>query len=209
VDPRPIQGGLQTFLTYINPFNPSVLILCNARGGYVGMLQRTIIPSRADYEGIKRDMGAARKHEADMFRTIGLRHTDKAVAKTEMHRNNAEIIQQSIDGLTPADRRAHARPAGRGGVSPAEIRRGVRHSDGAPIDQPAEPSVSLSASSPLRGGRGQGEVDPLSRSPGGEGRPAHHSRSGEGEGEVELAARPERNPSPKSNSLTLEDLADL
>lgn len=106
----------QSFLTFVNPFNPSALYACDARGGYLGEFPRIIASCRNDLDSLHRQMGKVKHYEAQALAAIAGRHVDKAQEKIQMHQKNADVIQQSIDGLTPADRKRQ-RSAGRGGLT--------------------------------------------------------------------------------------------
>jgi hypothetical protein len=100
LDGRRLRHG-QTYLTLINPFNPTQLHLFNASRAYIGAIPRDFAPCRSDLDAVRRKMGEVRKDENERLVELGLRHIDKAREKTEMHEHNHAVASgyESIDQL--------------------------------------------------------------------------------------------------------------
>lgn len=93
----PVGHGLQSLmqsgtLGYLNPFNPVLLVLADSQGRYIGETTLQETPNRADVESLKRQMGAAKKEEADRLAPVAARAADLARAKTQMHRHNTDVL---------------------------------------------------------------------------------------------------------------------
>jgi len=86
----------EKFLTFLNPYRPDALVLTDVKGRVVGVLDRQDVPSRSDYVGVERQLGAARHEERERLLEIGVRHIDKADRKLQMHRNNLALARGEI-----------------------------------------------------------------------------------------------------------------
>jgi hypothetical protein len=82
----------EKYLTYLNPFSPTELVLCNAKGGYVGSCQPWASPCHSDVERIHRQMGMARKIEAELLAPVARRGADLSREKLAMHQHNAAVL---------------------------------------------------------------------------------------------------------------------
>jgi hypothetical protein len=80
------------FLVYHSPLNPDRLVLTDAKGAYVGTLERQIVPTRADTNAVIRQLGEARKEEAALLAPVVGRAAPVAAANRDMHRNNARVV---------------------------------------------------------------------------------------------------------------------
>jgi len=85
----------EKYLTYLNPFNPTELILCNAKGAYLETVYPWASPCRSDVEAVHRQMGQARKIEAELLAPVARRGAELAREKLEMHRHNADVLGSS------------------------------------------------------------------------------------------------------------------
>lgn len=95
----------EKYLTYLNPFAPTELILCTAKGGYIGTCSPWNSPCRSDVESIHRQMGLVKKIEAELLAPVARRGAALARETLEMHRHNAAILQSSLTRPTPSDPR--------------------------------------------------------------------------------------------------------
>lgn len=89
------------YLVYLNPHNPDRLILTDARGRYLGGLDRQYSPCRADVAAVHRELGAAKREEAARLAPVVTRALPLAEANRDRHRHNLAIL----DGqpVTPAE----------------------------------------------------------------------------------------------------------
>jgi len=87
----------EKFLTYLNPFSPTELIVCNTQGGYLGTCLPWASPCRSDTEAIHRQMGQAKHIEAQLLAPVARRGAEVAREKLEMHRHNASILAAGND----------------------------------------------------------------------------------------------------------------
>jgi hypothetical protein len=82
------------FLTYLNPHNPDRLILTDARGRYLGGLDRQHTPTRSDVQAVHRQLAQARHEEAERLAPVSARALPIVKARTEMHRHNLAIADR-------------------------------------------------------------------------------------------------------------------
>jgi hypothetical protein len=80
------------FLVYLNPHNPNRLILTDAKGRYLGGLDRQETPNRADVEAVHRQLAAAKREEAARLAPVVTRALPLAEAKRDLHRHNLSVI---------------------------------------------------------------------------------------------------------------------
>ncbi len=114
IDPDPMhfiarnsEGRLpegERYKCFLNPFDPSHLVACDARLRPVAVCQRYVAPCRADAEGVKRVMGQAKAAEAEAIQRAGLRQIGEAKAIVAMREHNAAVINPQ----TPAERKFEA-----------------------------------------------------------------------------------------------------
>ncbi len=70
----------ETYLTYVNPFDPSELHVCRAgagRGGYLGVCPQWQTVCRNDADALHRQMGAAAHAEKELLLPLNARHADQ------------------------------------------------------------------------------------------------------------------------------------
>lgn len=82
----------EKFLTVLNPYDPSHLLLFDARGAFIGAAPRLHSVCRADTEAVQREMGRAAKTEAALLAPLRARHMAEAREKLARHENNAKIL---------------------------------------------------------------------------------------------------------------------
>lgn len=83
----------QKFLTYLNPHNLDQLILTDAQGRYLGVLERQETPCRADVERVHRQLAAAKHEEAQRLAPVVTRALPLAESRRDMHQNNARVFE--------------------------------------------------------------------------------------------------------------------
>ncbi len=101
------------YLTYCNPFAPGKLIVCDAKGRFVGACPAYDVASRADAEAVQRQMGLERKIEREKLAPlarIGARMA-REFALAGLHL--APVFQQPEDAVD-----VRGRPAGRAAGAP-------------------------------------------------------------------------------------------
>lgn len=84
----------ETYQAFINPFAPDMLFVRDAKGRYLGESRRIHAPCRGDVEAVARAMGEAAKRESTLLAPLRARHMARARAKLEIHRANAETLQE-------------------------------------------------------------------------------------------------------------------
>ncbi len=88
-------GAGETYLTFCNPFDPGVLHVCKAgsgRGAYIGTCKRWENVSRADLDGLHRQMGAAAAEETRRLLPFRVRHQDEMRQRTSDAKWNAAVL---------------------------------------------------------------------------------------------------------------------
>jgi hypothetical protein len=81
------------YRAYLNPFNPTYLILTNIKdNSFVAELPRQERSSWSDIKGIQRQIGAAQKEMNERLAALGLRHIERARKRAADARHNAEIL---------------------------------------------------------------------------------------------------------------------
>lgn len=91
----------ERFLTYQIPFSPDTLILADAKGAFVGTLQRQNIPRLDDVDGIAASIKYQKKAEAELLAPGARRAIPLARAQVEMRQNNRAVFQGQA--VTPAE----------------------------------------------------------------------------------------------------------
>jgi hypothetical protein len=85
------------FLTYLNPFKPNKLILTDPRDNkYIGEIPRQNIPSWADAEAVRKELGAARHELAERLKPLNTRHADRTRKRAEDTAHNTAIIASAL-----------------------------------------------------------------------------------------------------------------
>ncbi len=82
----------QTYLTFVTPFWPEIMVVGDAKGRFLGVCQRYCEPNRADAEAIQRQMGQARHYEAEQMAPVAVYRKDTAARRAEMHRHNGAVL---------------------------------------------------------------------------------------------------------------------
>ncbi len=82
----------ERYLTILNPFEPSFLYVCNARGGYLGAAPRWESVSRGDAEALHRACGRAAKVEAALLAPVARRGAEVTRRRIDDARHNAGIL---------------------------------------------------------------------------------------------------------------------
>jgi hypothetical protein len=81
------------YRAYLNPFNPTYLILTNIKdNSFVAELPRQERSSWSDIKGIQRQIGAAQTEMNERLAALGLRHIERARKRAADARHNAEIL---------------------------------------------------------------------------------------------------------------------
>lgn len=101
-----LQEG-QTYQTFINPFRPDVLFVCDAKLRYLGTAAEWDKVRRYDSDGLERALKRASKALAEKRADLDERHAPEAEARLARMRNNADLADQAAGG--PERRRAEAR----------------------------------------------------------------------------------------------------
>ena len=82
----------ERYRAYINPFRPDRLLLCDARGRYIGAVPAIERASRADADALRRACGRAAKIEADLMAPVIKGNRRIIEQQTADRRHNAAII---------------------------------------------------------------------------------------------------------------------
>ena len=96
------QPGLkagETYLTYLNPFNPAALVVCNARGGYLATCTRWDGACDGDVAAIKEEQKKVARLEANLIKPIARRGVGIARDRVEMHRANAALLAEAGESV--------------------------------------------------------------------------------------------------------------
>jgi len=80
------------FTIVVNPMSPHTAHLFNARGGWVGVIDAWQTVRRDDVEGLKRQMGAARKIEAELLAPLAATGAKLIQQRLDDAQHNAEVI---------------------------------------------------------------------------------------------------------------------
>lgn len=88
---RTLQEG-ETYLTHLNPFDPSLLFVSDAKGQYLGACSRWEKIARSDVDALHRQMGAARKLEAQRLAPLAARGAEITRQRIADARHNAGIL---------------------------------------------------------------------------------------------------------------------
>jgi hypothetical protein len=82
----------ETYLTFVNPFDFSKMIVCDARGGYIGTCDRVVPPSKARPEDLYPAMGEAAHTEKIRLAGFRARHAGTVAQRTEDEAWNDKVI---------------------------------------------------------------------------------------------------------------------
>jgi len=80
------------FTCVVNPMSPNTAHLFNARGGWVGVVTVWQTVQHDDIEGLKRQMGAARKVESELLTPLAATGARMIKARIEDAQHNAEVL---------------------------------------------------------------------------------------------------------------------
>jgi hypothetical protein len=123
--PGRLLGG-ETYLFHVNPFNPREIYVSRAgakAGAFLGTCQRWEAPSKDDVDALHRQMGAARKMEAELLAPVARRGAELIRRRIEMHQHNAGVLAGAA--ITEPERALAARVRGEKGdigeMIPAQI----------------------------------------------------------------------------------------
>ncbi len=97
----------ETYNTLLDPFDPSRLIVLDARFALVGVLSEQIVTSHADMETAHRAMGQAAHSEAVAMLPYRMRHADKEGEAERAKARNAELLSGMV--ATPEERAVRER----------------------------------------------------------------------------------------------------
>jgi hypothetical protein len=97
------------WVTYLMPFEPITLVVCDRKVRFVGTCSRRPVPRRDDLDGVRRSMGEARNAEACVLAPLMARHAREATEMTEMHQHNAEMLGAGTAGERAEGRRIEER----------------------------------------------------------------------------------------------------
>jgi hypothetical protein len=82
----------ETFLCYVNPFDPQALVACKADGSVIGECGLWDAPCRADIDAIQKKLGEAKQWESQALQKLGIRNIERATARAAMHAHNASVL---------------------------------------------------------------------------------------------------------------------
>jgi hypothetical protein len=82
----------ESYKTFCNPFDTRFLLVCDARGRYIGRCERVVKVCRADDEGLQRAMGQAAHANAARARTFLARNAGLAYERMETDQYNQKIL---------------------------------------------------------------------------------------------------------------------
>jgi hypothetical protein len=93
----------ETYQTFCNPFDLRELVVCDAKGGFLGVCKRLENTCRNDLEGLKRAMGAAAHAEKVRLDPYRARHAGEVEAKQADEEHNALVLAGAA--MLPAEKR--------------------------------------------------------------------------------------------------------
>jgi hypothetical protein len=85
----------ETYLTFCNPFDTRYLLVCDARGSYIGRCLRVDRASRADDEALTMAMGQAAHVNALRARSFLARNAAQVAHRVEAEEVNAAVIAEA------------------------------------------------------------------------------------------------------------------
>ncbi len=88
----------ETYNTFVNPFDPTKLFVCDARLRYIGVCTRQVAVSRADTHAIVRAMGEAAHNESVRLAEYRLRHESEADDAEAIRSQNAMALKKITSG---------------------------------------------------------------------------------------------------------------
>ncbi len=95
------------YKTFVNPFAPDTLFVCDLKGGYIGECSRTRRAQNDDPQAVARACGAAEGREAEMLEPFRKRGMDAAREKLARHKNNARVVGDAP--ITPEEKEVKRR----------------------------------------------------------------------------------------------------
>lgn len=101
----------EKFTCFVNPFQPTALVACDAKLRVVAVCPPVAMPARNDREGMRRAMGQAAHWEAKALEPVRERHAEQAQALEFMRTHNEAVRKQprvkpapvSTAGITAED----------------------------------------------------------------------------------------------------------
>ena len=84
-----------TYLTHVNPFDPSRLFISatgSKTGAYIGVCKRVESICRSDTDALVRQVGRSRKREAELLRPVARRGADIMRREIEIAKNNTRVL---------------------------------------------------------------------------------------------------------------------
>jgi len=85
----------ETYLTFILPSDPRVMILCREDGGVHGFVRAQTIASRGDVNGVRRSMGEVNHIRSMQEAPVLARHTDQRDGQLAMRAHNDALIAEA------------------------------------------------------------------------------------------------------------------
>lgn len=82
----------ETYLTFVNPFDPRGMIVCDAREAFIGVAPRLDVARRCNPEEIARSMGRAAHEESLRLEAYRARHSGDVARKEEDEAFNTRLI---------------------------------------------------------------------------------------------------------------------
>lgn len=90
----------EEYLTFINPFNPSVMFVLGLNGSYIGVCREWVIPSRTDKDAVMRDYGKIQgMYTKEIQRVNRLKGAKQQQERNSRMLENTEILK----GITQED----------------------------------------------------------------------------------------------------------
>lgn len=113
----------ETYLTFVNPFDPRGMIVCDAREAFIGVAPRLDLARRCDPEEIARSMGRAAHEEALRLEEYRARHAIDVAHKAEDEAVNHKILSGApvLDEEKAAAERIRAEEGGLADITPEPV----------------------------------------------------------------------------------------
>lgn len=84
----------EEYLTFINPFNPSVMFVLGLNGSYIGVCREWVIPSRTDKDAVMRDYGKIQgMYSKEIQRVNRLKGVKQQQERNSRMLENTEILK--------------------------------------------------------------------------------------------------------------------
>ena len=101
IDGRWLPPG-ETYLTFLNPYAPDALYLCDARHRYLGACAPWTTCTKGDLDAIHRQCGRAAQLEADLLQPVARAGAALSRRRLEDAQHNADLLEDAAPAVPPA-----------------------------------------------------------------------------------------------------------